>query len=278
MSNQHVVLDGVNKIFNSDKEPLHVLKDINLEIRRGEFVAIVGASGCGKSTLLRLLMNLETIDNGKLEWNPGTAANDAGKLGIVFQDHRLFPWLTVLDNVILGLENEPLSKDEKRERALETLKLVGLDKFSDAHPARLSGGMAQRAAIARALAGRPDILLLDEPFGALDAFTKLQLQKELARIWDRDKLTTVLVTHDIEEAIFLADRVIVLEPRPGRIKQEFTVDFARPRLRSDNAFQRLKEGILNIILTEGQDGFVVEPPVLEQVEDQDVKSSVIYYF
>lgn len=242
----------VGKVFQTSEGPLPVLNNINFEIGEGEFIAIVGASGCGKSTLLRLLMGLDSPDTGHLIWSNSKQNSSPRDVGVVFQDHRLFPWMSVYKNIQLGLEHSNLGKEKQDKRIADILALVGLEKFSNTLPSRLSGGMAQRAAIARALVGSPDLLLLDEPFGALDAFTKLQLQHELAKIWDRDRLTTVLVTHDIEEAIFLADRIIVLEPRPGQIKEVFHVEFLRPRSRSTFEFQDLKNQILKLIFREGQ--------------------------
>jgi len=272
----HVSLQNISKYFKTKNRSLHVLEDINLTINQGEFVAIVGASGCGKSTLLRLLMNLEESDSGSIEWTGSDTHKGNRNIGVVFQDHRLFPWLTVIDNVVLGLEFSQQDYNQKREKAFDILKLVGLENFTGVNPPRLSGGMAQRAAIARALVGSPDMLLLDEPFGALDAFTRLQLQQELENIWQRDKITTVLVTHDIEEAVFLADRIIVLEPRPGRILEDIKIDLPRPRTRSAFQFNQIKDSILSLILNGGQDGWI--PEAIVDKESEISKSSVIYYF
>ncbi|MEC8849675.1 MAG: ABC transporter ATP-binding protein [Pseudomonadota bacterium] len=245
-----IVLNHIRKTFPATTGPLVVLDDINLDIKEGEFVAVVGASGCGKSTLLRLLMGLEQANAGQLNVCGQAAGGSGARLGIVFQDHRLFPWLTVLGNVLLGLEGAAESRAEKVEKARAAIATVGLSDFASTHPSRLSGGMAQRAAIARALVGSPDVLLMDEPFGALDAFTKLQMQKELLRIWLMERRTTVLVTHDIEEAVFLADRIVVLASGPGRIEDIVSVPLERPRDRSSQSFQRIKDGILKRILGE----------------------------
>ncbi|HCW88734.1 MAG TPA: sulfonate ABC transporter ATP-binding protein [Marinobacter sp.] len=245
-----IALSHVGKTFPTTTGPLVVLDDINLDIKEGEFVAVVGASGCGKSTLLRLLMGLEQANAGQLKFRGQDAGDTGARLGIVFQDHRLFPWLTVLDNVLLGLEGAAESRAKKLEKARAAIATVGLSDFESAHPSRLSGGMAQRAAIARALVGSPDVLLMDEPFGALDAFTKLYMQKELLRIWQLEQRTTVLVTHDIEEAVFLADRIVVLASGPGRIEDIVPVSLERPRDRSSQSFQRIKDSILKRILGE----------------------------
>lgn len=245
-----IALNHVGKTFQTTTGPLVVLDDVNLDIKEGEFVAVVGASGCGKSTLLRLLMGLEQANAGQLDVRGQAAGNAGARLGIVFQDHRLFPWLTVLGNVLLGLEGAAESRAGKLEKARAAIATVGLSDFESAHPSRLSGGMAQRAAIARALVGSPDVLLMDEPFGALDAFTKLHLQKELLRIWLMEQRTTVLVTHDIEEAVFLSDRIVVLASGPGRIEDIVSVSLERPRDRSSQSFHRIKDSILKRILGE----------------------------
>jgi sulfonate transport system ATP-binding protein len=199
------------------------LQNFSLDIAAGELVVLVGSSGCGKSTLLRMLIGLEPVTQGEIRIN-GEPVRGVGKeRGIVFQEPRLFPWLTVIDNVMLGLADEKLSRGMKRQRALAMLERVQLQEFAHALPARLSGGMAQRVAIARGLIARPQILMLDEPFGALDALTRHTLQQELLHIHRSTGTTTLLVTHDVEEAVALADRVVVLSPRPGRIREVVTL-------------------------------------------------------
>lgn len=228
-------LHGVDKRFPLKEGELHVLEDISLDIRQGEFVSIVG--GSGKSTLLRLLVGLEEASGGSLRLDGAPIRGTDPARGIVFQDHRLYPWLTVEDNVLLALANSPLDKAERLARVHAHLELVGLGSFAKAWPAQLSGGMSQRVAIARGLVNRPKVLLLDEPFGALDVLTRAQLQDELARIWQTEGITTVLVTHDVDEAVLLGDRVMVMEPRPGRIRRIVPVGLPHPRrlaeLRSD---------------------------------------------
>lgn len=224
---------------------LEVLRNINLHVEAGSFVSIVGASGCGKSTLLRLVLGLDDEYDGRIELG-GQAIHGTGpERGIVFQDHRLFPWLTVEQNIAVGLRNAPLSLAEKRERVAEHVALVGLRGFEQSWPNQISGGMAQRVAIARGLVNRPRVLLLDEPFGALDALTRARLQSELQRIWQKERITMLLVTHDVEEAVFLGDQVVVMEPHPGRIRRIINIDLPRPRHRSDPRFIALRDDVLD---------------------------------
>jgi ABC-type nitrate/sulfonate/bicarbonate transport system ATPase subunit len=238
----------VSKSYRVKSEALHVLDGLNLAVRQGEFLSIVGASGCGKSTLLRLLVGLEREYDGEIVVNGTPVTGTSLDRGLVFQEHRLFPWLTVEQNVAVALENSNLSPAEKRRSVKEHIELVGLGPFALAYPHQLSGGMAQRAAIARGLVNRPSILLLDEPFGALDALTRTRLQNELQQIWAKEKVTMILVTHDVEEAVYLGDRVIVMEPRPGRIRRSFTVDVAHPRDRRDPALKALNDEVRGEIL------------------------------
>lgn len=220
------------------------LQNFSLDIAAGELVALVGSSGCGKSTLLRMLVGLESATQGEIR------ITGVGKeRGIVFQEPRLFPWLNVLDNVMLGLADEKLSRAAKRQRALEMLERVQLSEFANALPAQLSGGMAQRVAIARGLVARPQILMLDEPFGALDALTRHTLQQELLQIHQRAGTTTLLVMHDVEEAVALADRVVVLSPRPGRIREVVSLALPHPRQRDDASFSAACRQIRNLITT-----------------------------
>jgi ABC-type nitrate/sulfonate/bicarbonate transport system ATPase subunit len=214
-------------------------------VQPGSVLALIGASGCGKSTVLRMIAGLEQPDSGEI--SAGDVMVDEPGLDrcLVFQEPRLLPWLTVVENIALALRNAPMSKVEKRLRIAEHLDLVGLRAFGDAYPRQLSGGMAQRVAIARGLVTDPDILLLDEPFGALDALTRLRLQGDLQRIWAARRTTMVLVTHDVEEAIFLADRIAVMAPQPGRIIALHDVDLPHPRDRTDAAFVTLRAELLS---------------------------------
>jgi len=207
------------------------LDDISLDIADGEFVALLGPSGCGKSTLLRLMAALEEPSSGiiQIENRPASDMARSHRLGVAFQDHALLPWLSILDNVALPFRLAGIAVD--RTRVNELLSLVGLSEFADARPKQLSGGMRQRASIARALALQPEVLLLDEPFGALDAVTRRHLNDELQRIWQQNSITTVLVTHSVDEALYLADRIVVLSGRPGRILRTVDVPFGRPRTR-----------------------------------------------
>lgn len=258
-----VNFNNVGKTFDVDGVELQAIDTFNLDIAEGEFVAIVGSSGCGKSTLLRLLVGLDTQFDGQIRVDGNAVTGIGNACGIVFQEHRLFPWLTVQDNIGLGLVNEPLSAPERQQRIAQFIELVGLTPFARAYPHQLSGGMAQRVAIARGLVASPRILLLDEPFGALDALTRQQMQDELLAIRTRAKITTILVTHDVEEAIFLADRVVVMEPRPGRIKQVVNIPLAHPRQRSHFDFHALREELLHALTGDGQ----YQPPVRAQIRD-----------
>ncbi len=226
---------------NRQKESFEVLSGLNFSILKGEFICIVGGSGCGKSTLLRAMAGLDPDYEGQILIDGQEVRSPKKERGMVFQEARLFPWLTVEDNVIFAL-NEG-SESEKREKARKCLELVGLSGFEKSLPKQLSGGMAQRANIARALVNNPYILFLDEPFGALDAFTKIQLQNELLKIKQKEKSTMIMVTHDIEEAVYLADRIIVMDKNPGRIKDIVITDLPRPRNRNDLEFVRLRKKI-----------------------------------
>ena len=238
-------IQNLSKQYEVKGKPLKVLDNISLSIKPGEFVSIVGSSGCGKSTLLRLLIGLESGYEGQLLLDGKRIQGTSLDRGIVFQEHRLFPWLTVEQNVGLGLLNAPGSQASKDKSVQEHIALVGLKGFEKAYPYQLSGGMSQRVAIARALVNRPEVLLLDEPFGALDALTRSHLQHELQRIWEAEGITAVLVTHDVEEAVFLGDRIVVMQPRPGRIKRIVDVDLPRSRDRGSAAFAAIKDDVLS---------------------------------
>lgn len=258
-----VSFNHVGKTFAVAGGEVEAIREFNLDIAEGEFVAIVGSSGCGKSTLLRLLVGLDTEFRGEIRVDGQRVSGIGSERGIVFQEHRLFPWLTVAENIGLGLVNEPLSAAERQRRIGDFIELVGLKDFARAYPHQLSGGMAQRVAIARGLVASPRILLLDEPFGALDALTRQQMQDELLAIRERARITTVLVTHDVEEAIFLADRVVVMEPRPGRIKRVVQVTLPHPRQRSGFDFHHLREELLHELTSD--DHYQAPPPV--QIRD-----------
>ncbi|MBR1851936.1 MAG: ABC transporter ATP-binding protein [Lachnospiraceae bacterium] len=247
--NNIVVLKNVNKKFDE----LDVLQDINLNVKEGEFVSVIGVSGCGKSTLLRIIGGLEKESDGQVLVEGKEVSAPSRKVGFVFQDHRLLPWLTVEENIKLGLDKKQENKDKIVD---QNLKLVGLESFKKAYPSQLSGGMAQRVAIARALANHPDILLLDEPFGALDAITRINMQKELRRIWDQEKITMILITHDIDEAVYLGDRVVVMSSRPGKIKKIVAIDDECHRKRTGVRFSETKDIIFQEFFRDEEVPFV----------------------
>ena len=241
-------IQNVNKSFTVDGQKVDVLKDINLEVQEGEFIAIVGHSGCGKSTLLKIIAGLEKNDTGLVTVD-GKEVNGPGMdRGMIFQEHRLFPWMSIEKNVQLGLKG--LSKEEKTKLSNQYLELVKLSEFKKAYPSQLSGGMSQRAAIARSLVSQPEVLLLDEPFGALDALTKIELQEELLKIRERFHNTMLMVTHDIEEAVYLADRIVVLSARPGRIKDVIKVELGTYRDRGGSDFAHYKKKIFDYFFEE----------------------------
>ena len=241
MSRIALDIRGLTKTFSVNGGTITALQDISLTVRQGEFISIIGSSGCGKSTLLRILAGLETDYQGFAEFGGIPIRGPGLERGVVFQEHRLFPWLTVRQNVAFGLGNSTSEKDW--ESVDEHIDLVGLNGFEHAYPHQLSGGMAQRASIARALANRPQALLFDEPFGALDALTKIQMQQEVLRIWQAEKATMVLVTHDIDEAVFLGDQVVIMSSRPGTIKKIIPVDLTRPRDRGSYEVTQLRNVI-----------------------------------
>ncbi len=242
-----LVLSHVGKIFDAGAGAFAAVQDVSLEIEAGAFVAIVGASGCGKSTLLRMIAGLERPDSGEIRAGGRVVTGTGLDRGLVFQEARLLPWLTAEQNVALALRNAPMDAARKGRLVAEHLDLVGLAAFARATPGQLSGGMAQRVAIARGLVARPGILLLDEPFGALDALTRLRMQAELERIWRAERTTMLLVTHDVEEAVVLADRIVVMSPRPGRISAIEAVPSGRPRDRGAPELVALRKRLLGAL-------------------------------
>jgi sulfonate transport system ATP-binding protein len=232
-------LDRVGKTYPNGT---HALDGISLDVEPGEVVAVVGGSGCGKSTLLRAVSGLDLPTQGTVTLDGVSIAAPHEQIGIVFQEPRLLPWLSVADNVGFGLDNRP--RRERRERVDAQLARVGLTEKSGVWPRELSGGQAQRVALARALVTRPQVLLLDEPFSALDAFTRVDLQDHLLDLWADGKPTMVVVTHDVDEAIVLADRVVVMRPHPGRIADEIEIDLPRPRDRQSAAYDFAKRRVL----------------------------------
>lgn len=245
-----LTLQHISKYFHQPdhQRTLQVLDDINLDIRPGEFISIVGSSGCGKSTLLRLILGLDTDFDGSITLDDAPIRAPGLDRGIVFQDHRLLPWLSVSKNIQFALRNSKLSAQEQQERVQQHIDLVGLQGFEHHLPSAISGGMAQRVAIARGLVNRPSILLLDEPLGALDALTRARLQQEIQNIWQKEQITMILVTHDVDEAVFLGDRVVIMQPNPGQIQRIVDIDLERPRNRSDPRFIAYRDNILSSFL------------------------------
>lgn len=236
-------LRHVGKIYELNGQRIEALRDANLVVQKGEFVCLIGASGCGKSTLLRIVAGFETPSAGEaLMWSK-PISKPAPDRGMVFQDYGLFPWLSVRQNIGFGPASRGLPKAELRDLVDRFVEMVGLSRFADAYPHQLSGGMKQRVAIARVLANDAEMVLMDEPFGALDAMTRERLQDELLDIWQRTKLTVLFVTHSIEEAIFLADRVVVMEPGPGRIASEHRIELPRPRDVSSPEFNAVRRDL-----------------------------------
>jgi sulfonate transport system ATP-binding protein len=237
-----LVLDAVDKTYPNG---VHALEKFSATINVGEIVAIIGGSGCGKSTLLRALAGLDPATSGTVALDGVTITAPHAKIGIIFQEPRLLPWLSVADNIGFGLGDVPT--DERRRRIAHALTKVGLSEKARAWPRELSGGQAQRVAIARALVPQPEVLLLDEPFSALDAFTRRDLQDHLLDLWAETRPTLVLVTHDVDEAVVLADRVFVMRPRPGRLFEEIQVSLGRPRDRNSPSFDNFKRRVLTAL-------------------------------
>jgi sulfonate transport system ATP-binding protein len=229
---------------------------IDLTVNRSEIISLIGTSGCGKSTILRIIAGLSFPSSGTVRIDDQIITKPHPEISIIFQESRLMPWLTVWENIQFGLQHLP--KTQRNLLTGEIIEKVGLTQFAKALPKELSGGMAQRVAIARALVTNPSILLLDEPFSALDAFTRLSLQDHLLQIWEYDRPTMILVTHDVEEALMLSDRVIVMRGNPGRIHQEFEIDLPRPRRRTDSHLQYWKEQLLEALDLSTGDRLAVE--------------------
>jgi sulfonate transport system ATP-binding protein len=236
-----VVIESLNKSFFKSKQEIEALNNVNLHIKKGEFVTIIGPSGCGKSTLLKIIAGLDLRFQGRVKIGDKELVGPGIKQGFIFQEHRLFPWLTVEKNIAADLS---LKNPEVREKVNELIDIVRLNGFEKAYPRELSGGMLQRVAIARALLREPDVLLLDEPFGALDAFTRTHLQDVLLEIWKRKGTTMILVTHDLDESVYLANRVVIMSPRPGRVSKIIPVDLPFPRKKANQSFQELRQKVL----------------------------------
>ncbi|MGG0028358.1 ABC transporter ATP-binding protein [Bacillus safensis] len=250
-----ISIDIVDKSFWKDKQSIRVLEDLRLNIIPGEFVTVIGPSGCGKSTLLKIISGLDTAYHGQILIGDRRITEPGMKQGFIFQEHRLFPWLTVEENIAANFN---LKQQDVRRKVDELIEIVRLKGFEHAYPHELSGGMSQRVAIARALLRDPEILLLDEPFGALDAFTRKHLQDVLLDIWQEKKTTMMLVTHDIDESIYLGNEIVLMQARPGRIHKILPVNLPFPRDRTSTAFQHLRQKVLSefektdeLLLTDG---------------------------
>jgi sulfonate transport system ATP-binding protein len=262
-----LTIDHVGKTYPNG---VHALEDINLTVGPGEVVAIVGGSGCGKSTLLRAISGLDTPSMGRVLLDGEAVTQPHEKIGMIFQEPRLLPWLTVADNVGFGLEHRP--RRQRQARAADALVRVGLAEKAGAWPRELSGGQAQRVAIARALVPQPEVLLLDEPFSALDAFTRVDLQDHLLDLWADLKPTLILVTHDVDEAIVLADRIFVMRPRPGRIFEEIDADLPRPRDRQSAAFDFIKRRVLAAL-----DRSLAKPATIDDTQTKSSEGAALWW-
>lgn len=243
-----LTLQDVHKTFTtSTGQRINALKNISLEIPNNSFTVIVGPSGCGKSTLLRMVAGLERNTQGNILYHGAVQDRPRKEIGMVFQEYSLFPWRNILDNVCMGMEFSRKELKERQKKGIEYLELVGLGKYAKAFPHELSGGMRQRVAIARALANDPDVLLMDEPFGAIDAYTRIQLQKSLLDIWQKHRKTIVFITHSVDEAVFLADSIVVMSTNPGRILTQIDIDMPRPRQRDHPEYGKLLTSILDML-------------------------------
>lgn len=239
----------VSKSFNRSGEELVALNHVSLDIEAGSFVSVIGPSGCGKSTLLRLIAGLNQADEGELLLDGEPIKGPGCDRGLVFQNPTLFPWLNISNNIAFGLKagRKHRDKAEIQEKVAANIRLVGLEGFEKSYPHQLSGGMCQRASLARSLVGNPRLLLLDEPLGALDAFTRMNMQDELLRIWEQENMTMIMVTHDVDEAIYLSDKVIVMSARPAKIEKIIDIKMTRPRARSGEEFLLYRSKILKLL-------------------------------
>lgn len=237
-------INNISKIHKNNKSiEFKALDDINLKIERGEFICLLGPSGCGKSTLLNIIAGFDMPSMGEVYIDGNKVTEPSSRFVTIFQNYGLLPWRSVKKNVELGLETKKITKEERSKIADEFIELVGLSRFSKHHPMQLSGGMQQRVAIARALAVDPEIIFMDEPFGALDAMTRMNMQEEISNIWQQKKKTIIFVTHDIEEAVFLADRIVIMTPGPGKVKNIVKVPMKRKRDRTSEEFQKIRDEI-----------------------------------
>lgn len=254
-----IEIENVEKLFRHDNNKIKALEDFNLEVDEGEFVVLVGPTGCGKSTLLNLIAGFEEPTEGRIILDGEEIKEPGPNRGFVFQDFVLYPWRTVLGNVKFGLESQGYGEEEAKERAMKYIGMVRLEGFEDSYPHTLSGGMKQRVGIARALAYDPEVLLMDEPFGSLDAQTRKIMQKELIEIWNRMKKTVIFVTHSVTEAAYLADRVVVMTSRPGTVKGTVEIDLERPR-DYGKEFLNIREKILKMLEGEVEESLKGKQP------------------
>jgi NitT/TauT family transport system ATP-binding protein len=239
-----LTIDNLKKTFPLEEGELVAIETFDLEVESGEFICLLGPSGCGKTTVLRLVAGLDTPTSGTICLEGKAISGPGSDRGMVFQEFALFPWRTVRKNIEFGMELKKVPKEERHRISQKYIDLVGLDGFENAHPYELSGGMKQRVGIARALANEPEVLLMDEPFGALDAQTRNLMQKELLRIWRETKKTVLFVTHSVDEAVFLADRIIIMSARPSTVSEIYTITWPRPRDRASVEFANLRKQIL----------------------------------
>ncbi len=273
-----LVIEGVNKKFISKHKETYTLDNINLSFKKGEFICLLGPSGCGKSTLLNIIAGLETPSEGKIYLNEKEINGVGVDRAVMFQESALFPWLKVIDNVEFGMKMKGIPKKERREKALHYLKMVHLAKFQNSFIHELSGGMRQRVALARALTLDSEVLLMDEPFAALDSQTKSILQSELQKVWWETKKTIIFVTHNVEEAVLLGDRVIVMSTNPGRVKREFKIELGRPRKLENidlayitaQVMKELKEEVEKVAKAEYDNDWSIEKNSILHSSDSDM--------
>ena len=242
-----ITLENITKSFIQEERGHKILQNINLKVNKGEFLCIVGPSGCGKTTLLRMIAGLDFPTDGRILEDETKILGPSRERGYVFQQYSLFPWRNVLDNVAFGLEVKGLEEEERYQKSKKYLEMVGLSQYESSFPKELSGGMKQRVAIARSMVNDPQVLLMDEPFSALDVQTRHKLQDELVRIWSEEQKTIIFVTHNVDESIFLADRVVVLSHNPGKIIKTFNINLKRIRDRSTPEFLNLKKEITSLL-------------------------------
>jgi NitT/TauT family transport system ATP-binding protein len=242
-----VRVEHVTKKFTTHKGEVTALEDVNLEIYNGQFVCILGPSGCGKTTLHRMIGGLDVPTSGTITIGGRVVDGPSPKMTMVFQEYSLYPWRTIAENVGIGLEMNDVSLRKRRTAVINELKRVGLENFADSYPYELSGGMRQRAAVARAFVTDPAVMLMDEPFGALDAQTRNKMQRELLNIWQETKKTILFVTHSVDEAVYLADKIVILTPRPGTVHRIDEIDLPRPRDRTSVEFAQIRKHVLYVI-------------------------------